>query len=68
MSTDIIRFQDDGKMLRKFSSQALGAYLGTTIPIMAITFWCAFYFWRRTTLHKKRDEALAELHGLAQSI
>jgi heme/copper-type cytochrome/quinol oxidase subunit 2 len=47
MSTDIVRFQNNGHHMHKFSGLALGVYLAITVPIMLFTFWAAFSYRRR---------------------
>lgn len=52
MSTDILKFpSDSGKPKRTFSAEALGWYLGVTIPIMIVTFLASYKF---RSFEKKR--------------
>lgn len=67
MSTDIVRFQDDGKSMRKFSGLALGVYLAITIPIMLITFWAAFHFWDQAASRTEQQRRLERIATIEKS-
>jgi hypothetical protein len=47
LSTDIVKFQDNGVLMKKLSWPALGVYLGLTIPIMLITFLLAHRYMKK---------------------
>lgn len=60
MSTDIVKFQNDNKLIHRFSWQALVMYIGLTGLLMGITIWAAFSYRRKAqrALRAKRGEDL----------
>jgi hypothetical protein len=59
MSTDIVKFQNNGDLIHQFSWMAFVVYLAVTLPIMLITFLAASWYRRRVTrlTAQKRAEA-----------
>jgi hypothetical protein len=63
MSTDIIRFQDNGNLMKSFSWVAFLVYLLITAPIMIATFVAASWYHKRITKKTEADRAGNEKTG-----
>lgn len=61
MSTDIVKFQNNGDLIHVFSGPAFGLYIGITVPIMLVTFLVAYRVkkreQKRTALQRKSEQA-----------
>jgi len=64
MSTDIVRFQNNGDLMHKFSWPALVVYLSITIPIMAGTFWAAFMYFGKEKKRTDKERAEKDAGGI----